>query len=88
MEAAAAALSHWSVCEVCGAGVVGFAGSDHATSEVKFLLTENQNPHPFGFAQGKLCRKERGEDGAPASIFFNNYSDPLDKPPLTERTRN
>jgi hypothetical protein len=28
----------------------------------------SQNPHPFGCAQGRLCRKERDKDGHPRSL--------------------
>jgi hypothetical protein len=34
VEAAAATLSHRRVCQICGAGLVGVAGGDHATAEV------------------------------------------------------
>jgi hypothetical protein len=29
----------------------------------------SQKPRPFGFAQGRLCRKKRDKDGAPLNIF-------------------
>ncbi len=33
----AAALSYWRVCQVCGAGFVRLAGSDHQAAEMKFF---------------------------------------------------
>ena len=33
------------------------------------VRTQNQNPHPFGFAQGRLCRKKRDKGGAPDEIL-------------------
>ena len=31
-------------------------------------LNQSQNPHPFDFAQGRLCRKKRDKGGAPSSL--------------------
>jgi len=28
----------------------------------------SQNPRPFGFAQGRLCRRRRDKDGAPSGV--------------------
>jgi uncharacterized protein len=35
---------------------------------------KNQNPHPFDFAQGRLCRKERGKDTG-FIVAFRNRTD-------------
>ena len=38
MEAAAAALSHRRIRQICGAGLVGLAGSDHAAAEMNWFF--------------------------------------------------
>jgi hypothetical protein len=30
---------------------------------------ESQNPRPFGFAQGRLCRSKCDKDGAPSIVY-------------------
>jgi hypothetical protein len=38
------------------------------------LILQDENPRPFGFAQGRLClcKKRRDKDGAPAELFPPN----------------
>jgi hypothetical protein len=38
----------------------------------------SQNPRPFGFAQGRLCRRRRDKDGAPSSA---EMSEEVGQPP-------
>jgi hypothetical protein len=38
----------------------------------------DQNPRPFGFAQGRLCRKRRDKSGAPSMIKMRKgWASPL-----------
>jgi hypothetical protein len=36
----------------------------------------SQNPRPFGFAQGRLCRGKRDKDGAPSGVEMNEKGGP------------
>ena len=50
--------------------VTGVLSGFRGNGEFPLLATDARNgqaanPHPFGDAQGKLCRTERDKDGAP-----------------------
>ena len=48
---------------VTAAGMVATAAAEGIKPRIEFW--ESQNPHPFGFAQGKACRTKRDKGGAP-----------------------
>jgi hypothetical protein len=46
--------------------------SPHVLFQEHSQKGQSQRPHPFDFAQGRLCRKERDKDGAPGSVYPEN----------------
>src|SRR5437879_7656720 len=46
-----------------------FVTQRHTTVLLLARSERSQNPHPFDFAQGRLCRKMRDKDGAPSGLL-------------------
>ena len=76
MEAAAAALSHRRICQVCGFGFVGVAGGDYETAWLGTDFTKDQNP-PFTSLAGapslslRSLQRQGGDfDPAPQPVPF------------------
>jgi hypothetical protein len=40
-------------------------------------IWKSQSPHPFGLAQGRLCRRERDKGRVPAGVEMRKRGQPL-----------